>query len=232
VVASERIARLIEQARAEVAPIAGRSLGTAAAQIRIDRTKESPLADALTDGLRGVSGADVAFLNTGGIRAPIDAGDVTYEDFYRVIPFNNHGLIVGPMPAEKLLALLDRSIKTCGAFGALMQSGLKVSFERDCSRESGTQLDSKARLLRVETQSGEVIFDAASGVEPASGRTFTVATLDFLAAGGSGFDGFRGTPLIRDMGIVREAMVEFYLSNPMSLSAVVDGRWKEQLPAH
>jgi 2',3'-cyclic-nucleotide 2'-phosphodiesterase (5'-nucleotidase family) len=231
VIESAKIAQLVAAARVQVAQVAGRVLGTSDALVRVDRTRESPLANALTDALRGVTAAEVSFMNTGGIRAPIDAGDITYEDLFRVIPFNNHGLVIGPMGAEQVVGLLKRSILTCGGFGALMQSGLKVTFVRDCSHPVN-ELDPNAKLLHVETLSGEVIYDSASGgmVAPA-GRTLVAATLDFLAAGGSGFDGFKGTPVIRDIGIVREAFVKYYLSNPAHLTAQTDGRWVEQKPA-
>jgi 5'-nucleotidase len=180
--------------------------------------------------LRELSRTDVAFMNTGGLRAPVPAGTFTYERLFKVLPFNNHGLVIGPMGADKLIALLDRSIQTCGAFGALMQSGLKVSFERDCTHPVN-ELDPHARLLTVATVGGETIYDASRGgmVAPA-GRSFQVATLDFLAAGGSGFDGFKGTPVLTDIGIVREAMKDYYVAHPITLGTSLDGRWAESLP--
>jgi 2',3'-cyclic-nucleotide 2'-phosphodiesterase (5'-nucleotidase family) len=224
------ITALVTQGRAQVASLANQHLGSASATVKIDRTRESPLANAMTDALQGLAHSDIAFMNTGGLRAAIPAGEFTYETLFRVIPFNNHGLLVGPMGADKVISLLQRSISTCGAFGALMQSGLRVTFERDCSRQVA-ELDPKARLLTVETLGGEKIFDAANGgLIAAAGRTFNVATLDFLAAGGSGFDDFKGTPVLSDIGIAREAMATYYVSNPVTLSAKTDGRWAEKLP--
>ncbi len=221
-----RIHALIQEARRNIAPVAGRKLGVAEGPLRTDRIKESNLANALTDVLRAVSKAEVAFMNTGGIRAPLDAGDFTYEQFYRVLPFNNRGVLIGPMAMEKMIGLLERSIKTCAAYGALMQSGLRVEYERDCRSPSGG-VDPKARLTKVTTLAGEVILDRASGIEPAAGRTFQVATLDFLHAGGSGYVEFSGVPLVQDLGIVREVMVDFFLRTPARFSAQLDERWKE-----
>jgi 5'-nucleotidase len=216
------IQALIAAARANIAPLAGRKLGTASREITVNRIDESPLADALTDALRSLSGAEVAFMNTGGIRAPIEPGELTYETFFRVLPFNNHGLTIGPMPAEQLLGLLERSAAACGLYGALMESGLRVSFARVCG-DGGT---GAATLQHVETVSGEVILDAATGVKPAAGRVFRVATLDFLAAGGSGYSGFAGTPVLEDLGVLREAMADEFTARPIALDGSMDGRWK------
>jgi 2',3'-cyclic-nucleotide 2'-phosphodiesterase (5'-nucleotidase family) len=182
----------------------------------------------MTDGLRLAAKTDIALMNSSGIRAPLEAGDVTYEDLYRVLPFNNLGVVVGPMPAEKIVALMQRSIESCGAYGALMPSGLRVRFERDCDTATN-QVDRKARLLTIETLDGEAVYDAARGglVAPA-GRTYTVATLDFLVTGGGGYDGFKGTPVMHGMGIAREAIVDLFAAHPATFSPDLDGRFAEQ----
>jgi 2',3'-cyclic-nucleotide 2'-phosphodiesterase (5'-nucleotidase family) len=175
--------------------------------------------------------ADVAIMNTGGIRSPLEPGDVTYEEFYRVIPFNNHGVIIGPMKASNLLKALARSAEACGDFGALMQSGLKVEIQKDCDPPSGkVGTDTNAKLMHVETLGGKVLLDAA--VPPTAGDdpVLTVATLDFLAAGGSGYDMLKGVPQIQDLGIIREAMKDLLAKAPATFTPVMDGRWVVQKP--
>ena len=39
-------------------------------------------------------GVDLAVINSGGVRATVDAGDVTYADIFRVLPFENEVYIV------------------------------------------------------------------------------------------------------------------------------------------
>lgn len=223
---SAKVLDLIARARQAIAPMADRKLGNANGEITRDRIKESALANVLTDALRSLSGTDVAMMNSSGLRTNVRPGEVTYGDLFQVLPFGNRGVIVEPMPAEKLIALLTRSIQTCGSYGALMQSGLRVTYYRDCAGTNGT-IDPNAKLLKVETSEGETILDYVQGIVPASGRVFRVATLDFLAAGGSGYDGFKGTPITADLGIVREAMVDEFLARPFVWDGKIDGRWVE-----
>jgi 5'-nucleotidase len=230
----DNIAQLISEERQAIAPLAGLVLGHAAAKVTVDRVNESPLADALTDLLRKISAADVALINTGGIRAPLDPGDVTYEALYQVIPFNNHGVVIGPMPASTLLKALTRSALTCGTYGALMQSGLKVQIEKNCDIPSNRdKTDPNAKLTHVETLGGQVLFDAAPPL-PAAGEdpVLTVVTLDFLATGGSGYDMFKGIPQIKDIGIVREVMKDALATAPATFTADIDGRWASRKPSH
>ena len=112
----------------------------------------------------------------------------------------------------------------CGAFGSVMQSGLRVRFERDCARAGTTGIDAKARLLHVETMKGEVLLDVDQGIAIDPQRTFSVATLDFLAAGGDGFDGLRTTTPL-DLGVLRETLAETLSASPVHMTATVDGRW-------
>jgi 5'-nucleotidase len=225
VVADPAIIAKIADARKNIAPFATRILGQAAKKMEVDRISESSLADALTDAFRSASSSEIAFMNTGGIRAPLAAGPVTYEDLFKVLPFNNHGYVVGPMTVQKLLALLNRSIQTCGSYGALMESGLKVSFSRSCGKNS---TDPNAKLLHVETSSGEIILD--KGIIINANRVFTVATLDFLSEGGAGYSDFIGTPRINDMGVLREVLSNILASNPTNWSGLTDGRWSAAAP--
>lgn len=229
----DSIVQLTAKARLVIAPLAGQVLGHATAKITVDRIGESPLANTLTDILRQISTADVAFMNTGGIRAPFELGDVTYEALYRVIPFNNHGVMIGPVPAFTLLKALTRSAQTCGDYGALMQSGLRVQIEKDCdSSSSHGHFDPNAKLTHVETLGGKVLLDIATGVAPTAGDDpmLTIVTLDFLAAGGSGYDMLKGIPQIKDLGIVREAMKDLLASAPVTFVAATDGRWTVRKP--
>src|SRR5262249_28130150 len=109
-----RIAQMIADERAQLAPIAGRQLGTADALIGRDRINESPLANALTDalfksaGIDGQTSVDAAFMNTGGMRDDVRMGAITYEDLFRVLPFNNHGVVISPMSVDQVMSLVQR----------------------------------------------------------------------------------------------------------------------------
>ncbi|MBI4925474.1 MAG: bifunctional metallophosphatase/5'-nucleotidase, partial [Bdellovibrio sp.] len=138
-----------------------KELGSLDVEFNYDRIKESVLANFLTDsflkiakhevddvvtGSHKVIQADIAFLNASGIRrslvatGPVVADGpfriVTYEDFFKVLPISNEGVFLYPVNMEKLYRLIQTSIMTCGAYGALMPSGLRVTFEKDCNRKT------------------------------------------------------------------------------------------------
>lgn len=217
---------LIDAERAAVAPLAGKVLGRSEAALKPDRIAESGLANVLADALRSVAGTELAMMNTGGIRAPLPEGELTYQKFYEILPFNNRAVKIAPMTVAVLEELLLRSIQTCGQYGALMQSGLKVDFARNCEGRAGG-LDPQAHLVRVVTVGDELLFDAdLGGWMVPKDRSFTAVTLDFLASGGAGYDALGKVPFVADLGIHRELIVEFFAARQPVFKAGVDNRWR------
>ena len=57
--------------------------------VRIVRQTETNLGDLCADAYLDQSGADIAFINGGGIRVPISKGDITLNDILKVHPYGN-----------------------------------------------------------------------------------------------------------------------------------------------
>jgi len=213
----------------QIAPIAGQVLGKATAEVKTDYTGESPLADTLTDLCGQISMADVALMNTGGIRSPLEPGDVTYEGLFRCNSVQQPWRGDWAMKASNLLKALARSAEACGDFGALMQSGLKVEIQKDCNPASGkVGTDTNAKLMHVETLGGKVLLDAA--VPPTAGDD-PVPDGRHTRLPGCGRLRLRyaqGVPQIQDLGIIREAMKDLLARPPATFTPVMDGRWVVQ----
>lgn len=221
VVADQRIAQKIVAEKKVIAPIASQHVGHAADKIVSTYVKESALADLLTDSLRAAGGVDVTFWNTTGIRANLPAGDIDYGTFFQVFPFNNHLFVLQPMPQDVLVSQLQLNASRCGA---LMQSGLKVVFQADCSAATNPH-DDNAKLLHVETVDGQVVLDTASGVVPDPSKTVRVGTLDFIAD-----QYFAHTPIASDKGNARDLVVGELKKLSGDLPNAVDGRWTDTTP--
>ena len=100
---------------AAAAPLAHRPIGALSAPIVKDENEhgESPLGSVIADAQLAATrapdkgAADLAFMNTGGIRTGLDrAGPVTYEDLFAVHPFGN-SLVTVTLTGAQLLAALE-----------------------------------------------------------------------------------------------------------------------------
>ena len=110
---------------------------------RLIRNQETNLGDLCADAYRTVLGADIAFVNGGGIRADILAGDLTYGEIIAVHPFGNTACVVEATGQEIVDALEMTARSTPGENGGFLQvSGLKYTI--DLNITSSVKVDDKS----------------------------------------------------------------------------------------
>ncbi|WNG28884.1 bifunctional metallophosphatase/5'-nucleotidase [Cystobacter fuscus] len=154
VVPDPEVEAVVAPALARVEEEQRRPLGfTVATPLGRNYEDESALGDVITDAMREMEKADVALVNSGGLRANVKAGPMTYGDLYAVLPFDNTVAIV-TLSADELRRLLTAAY---GASTSMFQvSGLKVTLARcagpqrfrDATLPDGRPLDAK-RMYRV-----------------------------------------------------------------------------------
>ena len=153
---------------------------------------DSPLGNLFADAYRaGVPGADVAINNTsGGLRADLPAGPLTYGAVFEVMPFDNR-LVAFHLTGGELRKVLATQISRNPALVGMSGVRARVTCDRGTlsvtmTRHNGTPISDNEKLL--------------------------IATSDFLATGGDAIfapvtpaDGFS---IERDAGLVRDVVVE------------------------
>lgn len=191
---------------------------------RMVRSRETNLGDLCADAYRFMSGADVAFVNGGAIRAEIPAGDVTYGQFIAVHPFGNEMCLV-EVTGQELLDALECSVsKLPGEFGGFLQvSGM--SFTVDLSVESGVVYDDDKMFCSVEGE--RRIKDVMIGDEPLDPeKVYTVASHDYeLMEMGDGYTMFADNHLVMDRVMIDNQVLSNYILK--NLGGVVDGAYAD-----
>ena len=157
------------------------------------RSREAPIGDLLADAMRDEAKADIAFMNGGGIRAGLPAGEVTGRDLLACLPFFD-SLATVKLTGVQLQALLDR----CAAMpeqdapgGFLQVSGLTVRYQ------GGKALDLKV---------------GGAPVDPV--REYLVACSHFLLSGGDGLTEFKEGRDVRDFGLALQELMRRQLVRP------------------
>jgi 2',3'-cyclic-nucleotide 2'-phosphodiesterase (5'-nucleotidase family) len=112
------------------------------------RRKESVLGDLVTDAIRGGTGADIAFLNSGALRLESDIapGPVTNYELEAALPFADQTRVVSfPISGAGIRRLLEHSVSrgVLGSGGFLQVSGLSFSF--DPAKPSGNRIQGEIR---------------------------------------------------------------------------------------
>ncbi len=163
--------------------------------IRMVRRAETNLGDLCADAYRDQSGADIAFVNGGGIRADIAVGDITLGDILNVHPYGNSMCVIEVSGRQILDALEWGARSLPGESGGFLQvSGLSYEIRSDV--KSPCISDQNGMFVRVEGER-RVQNVLVGGVPIDPDRTYTLASHDYMLLDkGDGFTMFTGAPLI------------------------------------
>jgi 5'-nucleotidase len=180
------------------APLANRVVGSITEDLKstrdgvANRGGESPLGDVIADAQleattpTDLGGAIVAFMNPGGIRAPLlfnqisggeTPGEITYGETFTVQPFGNT-LVVKTLTGAQIQRLLEQQFDnpTTGQT-RILQISWTLSYSWDSTRPAGDKvLDSSVKIGGVP-------------IDPLG--SYRVTMNSFLADGGDGFSVFR-----------------------------------------
>lgn len=111
---------------------------------------------------------DFAFTNSGGLRADIDQGPITLAEIYAVLPFNNT-LVTMDLSGAQVVQVVEEGAGH-PSYGTVQVSGLEWAYDADAPFGE--------RVTEVRLPDGRPIDPTA---------TYTIATNNFMAAGGDEF---------------------------------------------
>jgi 5'-nucleotidase len=182
--ADPQVAAIVEHYRKRVAPLAERPVGRLAAAVeRLPPEQgDSPagrlIADAHLAATRG-NGAQIAFTNTGGIRANLRPrqpdGTVTFGDVFTVQPFGNT-LVTMTLTGAQLKALLESQWRSGTARPHFLQPSATLSYAWRDDAPPGARVVEDSITIGAERWRRDA--------------TYRVTVNSYLAAGGDRFHAF------------------------------------------
>lgn len=171
-----------------------------------NRKQETNLGNLVTDAMREVAGADIAITNGGGIRESIKKGNITMGDVLTTFPFTNFTVAL-ELKGSDIIKVLENGVKAypelLGGFPQV--SGITFKFD-----------DTK--------KAGERVFDVKVAGKPLElEKVYKVATNDFMAGGGDGYDAFKDKKQVGQFELLSETLAK-YLQAHKNVEAKVEGR--------
>lgn len=175
-----QVAAIVEKWVAKASVVGQQVIGQAAEAITGDasgnRGIETPMADLVADAILWASqdaGAQIAFMNVGGVRASLQPGEITYAEAYAVAPFGN-------------------LINTVTMTGADIEAALNQQYDPTRSRAMLALGVSEGFTYTWDPATKSVVPGSMSlnGVAIQPEQTYRVAMYSFLAQGGDGFTAF------------------------------------------
>ncbi|MBZ2208773.1 bifunctional metallophosphatase/5'-nucleotidase [Massilia sp. R798] len=211
--ADPRMAAYLQQVKQRSEAVLARPVARLGAKVvtrKLNDAGEAPLgnliADAVLDATKA-QGVQVAFMNTGGMRKDLEAGDnlvATYGQAQVVLPFSNT-IVVMDMTGAQLRAVLEQQWirKHADSNAAMLHPSRGFTYRWDGARPRGQRV-----------VPGSVKLD---GVAIDEARIYRVAANNFLAEGGDGFAAFAEASNKRDTQILDlDAFVRYLAASDRS----------------
>ena len=176
------------------------------------RTREAAIGNLIADAMRDLTGAEIAIINGGGIRAGkiYPAGTaLTRRDVLAELPFGNRTVML-EVTGRDIRAALENGLNVPVQGGGRFPQVSGLTIEADMTKPAGS------RILSIK----------ADGAPLDDQRTYRVSTNDFMARGGDGYMQFRDARrLLRDDDspiLANEVMV--YIRKVGTVKTGVEGR--------
>ncbi|MGI9544731.1 MAG: bifunctional metallophosphatase/5'-nucleotidase [Cyclobacteriaceae bacterium] len=165
--------------------------------------EESDLGNLFTDILRETTGTDLAFFNSGGLRADLPEGDITIADMLDAFPFQDK-IWKLEMTGGQIKELLEQSFTL--ERGILQSSGLVARY--DLSLPFGQ------RLVSLHVNDEPVKDD----------QLFSVSTIGVIAEGGDNYKTFTQAKVLEDSGPFYGQVLEAALKDKKLVDIPTKGR--------
>ncbi len=178
------------------------------------RTNETNMGNFVADAYRAVTGADISFVNSGGIRAEILAGDVTRKALMDVNPWSNEMCVVRATGKQIMDALEHGAFNYPEASGGFLQvSG--ISYEIRSDVESPVIHNEHGSFVGIDsTKPRRVINVKVAGKPIDEEGSYTLAgNYYMLKNGGDGFTMFADAEVLEKDGLPTDVeMLEEYFT--------------------
>jgi 2',3'-cyclic-nucleotide 2'-phosphodiesterase (5'-nucleotidase family) len=195
----------------ELNVVIGQNLTVLDTQKSTVRTQEAAIGNYIADTLKAYTNSDVALVNGGGIRSDLvyEPGDITKKMVQSILPFTNY-VVKLEVTGDQIVKALENGVSQIenGAGRFAQVSGITFSFN--------ATLPAGERVSEVKVN-GEAI-DLT--------KKYTLATADFLANGGDGYESFVDAPklLDKDAGPLLSQLIMETIAAEKTIAPEVEGR--------
>ena len=157
------------------------------------RSGHTNLGRLITSAMLDETGADIAISNGGGIRDSIKAGQITKGSVISVLPFGNY-IVTKNVKGQDIIDALNATMaKLNGGFPHF--AGMNVLTEEYVDADGTIRW----RVVSIEVNGAPI--DAE--------KMYTLATNDFMAAGGDNYTMFGDYPILNEYSALDEALIKY-----------------------
>ena len=200
---------------------------------RLVRNAETNLGNFCSDALRVMTGADMSFVNGGGLRAPMEAGEVTFNDIFSVFPFNNQ-IVTAEISGQILIDFLEMAVMNYPEEDGSFPHMSGVTFSVNKSIPTSVKVDANGFFEKVDSAYrvyNVKVLDKTSGEYKAldpNGKYVLAGFNYFLLDFGGGMTMFKDAKILDAEGTLDVELLENYIVE--HLGGVIGEEYAEVKP--
>ena len=200
---------------------------------RLVRNAETNLGNFCSDALRVMTGADMSFVNGGGLRAPMEAGEVTFNDIFSVFPFNNQ-IVTAEISGQILIDFLEMAVMNYPEEDGSFPHMSGVTFSVNKSIPTSVKVDENGFFEKVDGAYrvyNVKVLDKTSGEYKAldpNGKYILAGFNYFILDFGGGMTMFKDAKILDAEGTLDVELLENYIVG--HLGGVIGEEYAEVKP--
>ena len=200
---------------------------------RLVRNAETNLGNFCSDALRVMTGANMSFVNGGGLRAPMEAGEVTFNDIFSVFPFNNQ-IVTAEISGQILIDFLEMAVMNYPEEDGSFPHMSGVTFSVNKSIPTSVKVDANGFFEKVDSAYrvyNVKVLDKTSGEYKAldpNGKYILAGFNYFILDFGGGMTMFKDAKILDAEGTLDVELLENYIVE--HLGGVIGEEYAEVKP--
>ena len=200
---------------------------------RLVRNAETNLGNFCSDALRVMTGADMSFVNGGGLRAPMEAGEVAFNDIFSVFPFNNQ-IVTAEISGQILIDFLEMAVMNYPEEDGSFPHMSGVTFSVNKSIPTSVKVDENGFFEKVDGAYrvyNVKVLDKTSGEYKAldpNGKYILAGFNYFILDFGGGMTMFKDAKILDAEGTLDVELLENYIVG--HLGGVIGEEYAEVKP--
>lgn len=176
------------------------------------RISQQDIGKFITDSYLEFTGADVAFENAGGIRAGLEAGDITYQDVISISPYGNI-VITKKLTGKEIIDILNQSIaigKACDDIYTIQKEAVKKGedpYQYSWPEHNGSYLQFSGIKIKTN-ENGQIVSAKINGTDVNDNQIYTVAMNNYLGESNV-YTTLAQTSLEQEFGTCEQALLKY-----------------------
>lgn len=187
IIPDERLFKIVSDYQRKIDVFMNKKIGEAMVDLLVNNFFETAIGDMVCDVLKKISGADIALINSNGMRIGFKKGDITHKMLFQTFPFDNNWVLL-ELSGKSILKIIERPFEENLPIFQIAGIRIKVDKSKDLKITNIFMEDGSPFILN---------------------KKYKVVTNSFLSEGGDGYIEFLKGKRLKTGKLIRDVISKY-----------------------